>query len=305
MGWNGYSDRSAGGGSSNQDGYVEEGNVKKYLFTAEPRRVRFLTVDVTAEDLMSELGITREEAEDRLFTKVANERWLMPYGFWEHQIKEIPGKRYFSTAVCRGRGRCEMCTENDRERENGVSENKFLPYPVRKRFMVPAYVYDLDMVLFVVGNEEFFNDVATYVNKHGSKSDFEVYKTGKGLQTKYKSVYVGPADDRAIPDGYPAPCDVDMLVDEEELARRINGGKPKPQARPQAENQHPPAQAGVPANRTSGAWDFELTFGTHKGKTMGQLYNLGETEYLEFLAKNSSGQVQSSAAEVLKEAKSK
>lgn len=296
MGWNGYNDNKAGGGGgSNKDGYVEEGNVKKYLFTPEPRRVRFLTVDVTAEDLMSELGLSREEAEDRLFSKVANEQWLMPYGYWEHQIKEIPGKRFFSTAVCAGRGRCPMCDDNDRERANGVGENKLLPYPVRKRFMVPAYVYDLDVVLFVVGNEEFFNDIATYVNKHGSASDFEIYKVGKGLNTKYKSTFVGPSDDRALPDDYPSPQEVNMVVDEAELRRRIEGGRPSRQAPTAQPDGQAPAKASVPSNRTSDAGAFEVTFGTHKGKTFQQLFDLGETEYIEFLAKNSAGQVQATA----------
>lgn len=294
MGWSGYNDRQ-GGSSGNQDGYVEEGNVKKYLFTESPRRVRFLTEDVTVEDLMSEAGLTREEAEDRLFTKVANERWIMPFSYWEHQIKEIPGKRFFSTAACRGRSKCQMCADNDREREQGVGENKLLPYPVRKRFMVPAYVYDLDMVLFVVCNEEFFNDVANYVNRHGSKSDFEIWKVGKGLQTKYKSAYVGPSDDRTIDGEYPSPQEVNLLCDDEELRRRIEGGKPRARGAPAQQQARPAAQdaQSVPSNR--GAGDFEVTFGTHKGKTLKQLFDLGEREYIEFLAKNSAGVVQSSA----------
>lgn len=279
------------GGKKENVGYVEEGNVKKYLFSSTPTRVRFLTEDITPEDLIAEFKITREEAEDKLFTKVANERWIMPYSYWEHQIKEIPNKRYFATAACAGRGHCPLCVENDKDRANGINENKLLSYPVRKRFMVPAWFYDLKLVLFIIGNEEFFNDIATYVNKHGSASDFTIWKIGTGLNTKYKSAYDGVAELKDISTlDIITPAGVNISVDEVELKRRIEGGKPK-----QGSSVSAPATSSAPIPAVGGAGLFEITFGSHKGKTLQQLYDLGDQEYIEFLVKNSAGIVQEAA----------
>lgn len=298
MAWDKYNEGSGSGGKENK-GYVEEGNIKKYLFTSEPTRVRFLTVDEKPEDLMADGHISREEAEDRFFTKVVQDKWVMPYSFWEHQIKEIPGKRYFSTAVCSGRSVCPLCAENDKDRANGIGENKMLSYPVRKRFAVPAYFYELDMVLFVINSEEFFNDIATYINRNGSNSDFEIWKVGKGLATKYKSAYVGPSDGRPIEDQYPAPKDVSMVIDAAELRRRIIGGKPVQAQQTVAQAPQTAAKAETKAETKApdadDAGSFEVTFGSHKGKTLAQLHSAGEDEYIEFLAKNSAGMVQSKA----------
>jgi len=281
------------GGKKESVGYVEEGNIKKYLFNSEPTRVRFLTEDISPEDLMAEFKITREEAEDKLFTKVANEHWIMPYSYWEHQIKEIPGKRYFATAACGGRGHCALCVDNDADRANGINENKLLTYPVRKRFMVPAWFYDLKLVLFVIGNEEFFNDIATYVNKHGSASDFTIWKMGTGLNTKYKSAYDGKAElvDISTLDVI-SPAGVNITVNEVELNRRISGGKPSQNSTSTPASAPAPAPAPAPASNTG---SFEITFGSHKGKTLQQLYDLGDQEYIEFLVKNSAGMVQEAA----------
>lgn len=297
--WNGYNE---GSGSKEKLGYVEEGNVRRLIITAEHQRVRFLTEDVSVESVMAELGITREEATDRLFTKVVRDRWVMPHAYWEHQIKEIPGKRYFSTAACPGRGSCPMCAENDAAKANGINENKLLPYAVRKRFVAPAWSYDLSMVVYVVNNEDFFNDVATYINKHGSAIDFEIWKVGKGLETKYKSAYVGPAELKdASSVSVVAPRDLVLTVDDAELRRRMEGGKsqgrasqpaPQPQPAPQAAPQGEPAPA---AADLADPGSFELTFGTHKGMTLKQLFDLGEVEYIQFLANNSAGMVQAKA----------
>jgi hypothetical protein len=300
--WDSNKYGNSGGGSKASEGYVEEGNIRKFLFSDKPTRVRFMTEDVTVEDVMAELKVTREEAEDVLFTKVMKERWVMPTSFWEHQIKEIPGKRYFSTAVCQGRSRCQMCVDNDADRANGINENKMLTYPVRKRFMAPAFVYDLNMVLFVIGNEEFFNDVATYINRNGSKSDFELWKTGRGLTTKYKVAYVGLADDRKVDSSYPSPQDVDMSLEPSELNRRITGAKPSGAAKQPALEQ--PAQQPEQHKDAAGsksAGDFLITFGSYKGRTLKEILVTEGPEYVQFLAKNSAGVVKETAAAFLAE----
>jgi hypothetical protein len=321
MGWGNYA--GAQGGGQNK-GWVEEGNASIFMFSDEPTRCRFLTEDVKVEDVMAELKVTREEAEDALYTKVLQDRWVMPKPVWEHTIKEIPGKRFFSTTACLGRNRCPMCKENDAAKESGVTENKFLPYPLRKRFLAPAYFYDLNRVLFVRAAEDFFDGVADYINKHGSDCDFDIYKTGKGLDTKYKSVFSGVC--KVVPDGgYPpvgiSPRDLDTTCSEEELGRRINGGarrevqtapvttpSPAPaqaartlaqaaRALAQAAQAPTPTQASAPAAKAKD--EFILPFGQHKGLTFSQLVSAGNGEYVKFLADNSAGAVQKAAKEFL------
>jgi hypothetical protein len=303
MGWNGYGDRKSG---SNL-GYVETNGVKLYLFAESPARVRFLTEDVKAEDVMASMGLVREAAEDYILTKMIHERWIMPKSYWDHKIPAIPGKRYYSTVACSGKGRCRLCMDNDAARESGVSENKYLPFPVSKKFVVPAYFYDLKTVLFVRGNQQFFDDIAKYVNKNGSAVDFEIYKEGKGLTTAYKSTYLGPSIE-PLPEGlqYLSPLEVNLVPTPEELDAAVEGSpaparrdQPKPApvapagvdskaAAPQAE-QAPPKQA---APKDDGPGGFTLPFGTHKGMTVKQVFDLGETEYLKFISEQSSGLVQ-------------
>jgi hypothetical protein len=319
MGWGGYGDRKAGG----NQGYVMEGQVPIYTFTETPTRVRFLTEDVDVERVMSEKGIVREEAEDFIATKLSQERWLMPVARWEHTIKEIPGKRFFSTVVCPGRGVCFLCAENDKDKENGVSENKLLSYPVRKRFFVPAYVYDMNRVLFIRGAEDFFDDVATYINKHGSNCDFEVFKTGRGFNTKYKVVFTGAETANLDVDASRvlAPKDLDFMLDTEEWRRRIEGGPGARAPGPRIDASRPAgsvepigreAASGAPVKVDSGAaakapkskpGDFALPFGSHKGRTLKQLYDLGEEEYVTFLATQGAGLVQERAKAFLEEVK--
>jgi len=298
MAWGKYKE---GSGSGARKDWVSEGNLDLFVFSQEPTRCRFLTEDVSAEDVMAEMKCTREEAEDHLYTKVSQDRWVLPRAYWEHQIKEIPGVRFFATAACGGRGRCPLCDENDRAKENGVSENKLLPYPVRKRFLVPAFFYALNRVLFVRAADDFFDTVADYVNKNGSGCDFDIYKTGRGFDTKYKAVFVGASSGPA-PSVSIAPRDVQIVPDEAELNRRLAGGKrPDPEQRPAAASQQQAAPEAVTAAAevATPSDSFKIPFGTHKGKTFEDLAAAGEGAYIKLLAENGMGIVQRKARDFL------
>ena len=146
--WGDFADSSSG--VTSNLGYVEEGNIKKFKFTTQAQRVRFLTEDIDVEQVMSEQKMSREEAVDYINRTIGREKWL---------------------------------AENEKARAQGVTENKMLPYPVRKRFVCPAYVYDLKMVLYVIGAEDFFSSIAKYIEKNGSDIDFELSKEGKGFDS--------------------------------------------------------------------------------------------------------------------------
>lgn len=315
MGWEGY---GQGRASAASQGFVQEGNVFLFVFPDKPTKVRFLTEDVDIEQVMKEQNLVREAAQEYVATRLCFEKWVMPIAKWEHQIKEIPGKRYFSTAVCLGRNTCPMCAENERDRQNGVTENKMLSYPVRKRFLVPVYVYDLNRVLILRAAEDFINDVAKYIGRQGINSDFEVWKEGKGFNTKYKSAFLGVGERLDIdPSAIPAPGSLDFSLTPEELARRIDGGGSRPstpRSEPPAATQQPPAAQPAPQAATGretvdvearvvpaagGPGDFVIPFGSHKGRTVKQVFDLGETEYLTFLAKNASGAAKDAACTFL------
>ena len=88
---------------------------------------------------------------------------------------------------------CPLCAENQGAKENGITENKMLPYPVRKRFIAPAWVSRLKKVLFVKQSQEFWEEVGMYIDQNGLDIEFDIYKTGKGFNTKYKAIYIGKA----------------------------------------------------------------------------------------------------------------
>ena len=306
MAWGNFNNQS---GRANL-GYVEEGNAKCFVFSDTPTRVRFLTEDISTEDVMSSMKISREEAADHIFTKMSQDHWVFPKSYWEHSIPSIPNKRFFSTVHCDGKNVCELCSENDAAKANGVTENKLLPFPVRKRFIVPAYVYDLKMVLYVRGAEDFFNDIAAYVNKHGSAVDFDIYKTGKGFNTAYKAVFDGQSKEQ-LPEGLVvmSPRELTLSVTRDEIKRRIDGTPAEktnnPNVRDYHEKHDAPAQA--PATQTAApsvaqtatGKEFTIPFGTHKGKTFNDLVSSGNGEYIKFLAENSAGEVQKKAKEFL------
>jgi|GEM_PF-5348805 len=282
----------------NTQGYILEGNVPIYIFSENPVRVRFLTEDISIEQVMSEMNLVREAAIEYIGTKLIHEKWIQPVSHWEHQIKEIPGKRYFSTVVCKGRNCCPLCNENIIARNNGVSENKLLPYPVRKRFVVPAWFYDMGKILYVRGAEDFFDDISTYINKNGVNSDFDIYKQGRGFNTKYRSIYIGPSPVNELDlSQIILPKNLNFELDEAEYLRRINGGN----IREAVQEEDKPQDKSQEKQEKEIVGDFTLPFGSHKGKSLKQLFDLGETDYLEFLSKNSSGLVQEKVIAFMKE----
>lgn len=292
--WGDFADSSNSVGSNL--GYVEEGNVKKFKFTDKAQRVRFLTEDLDLSKIMSDKKITREEAIDYVNRTVAKEKWVMPKSFWEHTVKSIPNQRFFSTIVCTGRNQCVCCLANEQAKENGVTENKFLPYPIRKRFICPAFVYDLNMVLYVVGNESFFGGIAKYIEKHGSDIDFELSKSGKGFDTKYEAFFLGKSE-TPLPAGLEviAPKDLDLFCGAEEVKRRIEGGSSAPKSPVHGEE----PKRDVEPSASSADGEFKLPFGTYKGKTFAEIEQTDGREYIEFLAKNSVGTVQQEAEKYL------
>lgn len=309
--WGDFADSSSG--VTSNLGYVEEGNIKKFKFTTQAQRVRFLTEDVDVEQIMSEQKMSREEAVDYINRTIGREKWLAPKSFWEHSIKSIPNQRFFSTVACVGKTGCLCCAENEKARAQGVTENKMLPYPVRKRFVCPAYVYDLKMVLYVIGAEDFFSSVAKYIEKNGSDIDFELSKEGKGFDTTYSAFFLGKATEK-LPDlKVIAPADIDLFCGEEEARRRMTGGISKskspvhgeePRRMPTAEEDRETDRKfdnmkdAEPSPKAEGG-EFKMPFGTHKGKTFAEIEQIDGRDYIKFLSENSVGIVQIEAEKYL------
>ena len=309
--WGDFADSSSG--VTSNLGYVEEGNIKKFKFTTQAQRVRFLTEDIDVEQVMSEQKMSREEAVDYINRTIGREKWLAPKSFWEHSIKSIPNQRFFSTVACVGKTGCLCCAENEKARAQGVTENKMLPYPVRKRFVCPAYVYDLKMVLYVIGAEDFFSSVAKYIEKNGSDIDFELSKEGKGFDTTYSAFFLGKATEK-LPDlKVIAPADIDLFCGEEEARRKMTGGVSKPKSSVYGEEptRIPTAEEDREFDRKFGnmkdvepspkaeGGEFKMPFGTHKGKTFAEIEQIDGRDYIKFLSENSAGTVQIEAEKYL------
>jgi hypothetical protein len=275
--WGDFNKQNTG----SRQGWVREGNIDVFLFKQDPERVKFLTEDVNIDQIMSEKKMTREQAQEYVEIELMFKKWIRPIGHWEHVVPSIPNQRFFSTLPCQGSG-CILCGENDKAKASGVTENKLLPYPMRKRFIVPAYFYSLERVLFVKQTEEFFKDIAVYIDRQGSDVMFDIFKEGKGFNTRYKSIYIGPADQVPKID-LMSPEQIDLTVDEQTVRKTIGNTIPD-----------------FPPEETNGdAGGFEFPFGSYKGHTIKQVYDMGETEYLTFLRENSSGLVQKKVAEFL------
>ena len=305
--WGDFADSSSG--VTSNLGYIEEGNIKKFKFTTQAQRVRFLTEDIDVEQVMSEQKMSREEAVDYINRTIGREKWLAPKSFWEHSIKSIPNQRFFSTVACVGKTGCLCCAENEKARAQGVTENKMLPYPVRKRFVCPAYVYDLKMVLYVIGAEDFFSSVAKYIEKNGSDIDFELSKEGKGFDTTYSAFFLGKATEK-LPDlKVIAPADIDLFCGEEEARRRMTGGTSKPKSPVHGEeprvttDEKPSVDPSFDDMKNvepkAGGGEFKMPFGTHKGKTFAEIEQVDGRDYIKFLSENSVGTVQIEAEKYL------
>lgn len=307
--WGDFADSSSG--VTSNLGYVEEGNIKKFKFTTQAQRVRFLTEDVDVEQIMSEQKMSREEAVDYINRTIGREKWLAPKSFWEHSIKSIPNQRFFSTVACVGKTGCLCCAENEKARAQGVTENKMLPYPVRKRFVCPAYVYDLKMVLYVIGAEDFFSSIAKYIEKNGSDIDFELSKEGKGFDTTYSAFFLGKATEKLPDIKVIAPADIDLFCGEEEARRRMTGGTSKPKSpvhgeEPRVTTDEKPStdpnfnnMKNVEPSPKAEGGEFKMPFGTHKGKTFAEIEQIDGRDYIKFLSENSVGTVQIEAEKYL------
>ena len=307
--WGDFADSSSG--VTSNLGYVEEGNIRKFKFTTQAQRVRFLTEDVDVEQVMSDQKMSREEAVDYINRTIGREKWLAPKSFWEHSIKSIPNQRFFSTVACVGKTGCLCCAENEKARAQGVTENKMLPYPVRKRFVCPAYVYDLKMVLYVIGAEDFFSGVAKYIEKNGSDIDFELSKEGKGFDTTYSAFFLGKATEKLPDITVMSPADIDLFCGEEEARRRMTGGVSKPKSpvhgeeprRMPIEEEDRETDRKFDAMRDvepkSESGEFKMPFGTHKGKTFAEIEQIDGRDYIKFLSENSVGVVQMEAEKYL------
>lgn len=297
--WGDFADSSSG--VTSNLGYVEEGNIKKFKFTTQAQRVRFLTEDVDVEQVMSEQKMSREEAVDYINRTIGREKWLAPKSFWEHSIKSIPNQRFFSTVACVGKTGCLCCAENEKARAQGVTENKMLPYPVRKRFVCPAYVYDLKIVLYVIGAEDFFSSVAKYIGKYGSDVDFELSKEGKGFDTTYSAFFLGKSTEKLPELKVIAPADVDLFCGEEEACRRMTGGTSKPKSPVHGEESSFESTKVTTDEKPSvePSAEFKMPFGTHKGKTFAEIEQIDGRDYIKFLSENSVGTVQIEAEKYL------
>ena len=184
-----------------------------------------------------------------------------------------------------------------------------LPYPVRKRFICPAYVYDLKMVLYVIGAEDFFSSIAKYIEKNGSDIDFELSKEGKGFDTTYSAFFLGKATEK-LPDlKVIAPADIDLFCGEEEARRRMTGGTSKLKSPVHGEesrvttDEKPSADPSFDSMKNvepkAGDGEFKMPFGTHKGKTFAEIEQIDGRDYIKFLSENSVGTVQIEAEKYL------
>lgn len=292
----------AGGKGKKQDrDWITEGKVDVFMFKNEPQKVRLLLEDIDPEVYAKENKITVEEAMEIIFSKLMHEKWLQPYPIWEHTIPQIRGERFFSVTICRGISQCELCAQNDFDRNNGVSENRDLSFPVKRTFIVPVWVYGLNRVLFVRQSQKFFEGLLPYIKKNGLSIDFEFSKAGVGLNTTYSAIFVGPAELKEFDfSKITKPCELDFNISDEDLAIRL-GKKKKAPVQQQTQQQVTTTTSSVVQEpvSTDNPGDCTVPFGTYKGHKISEIFELN-TDYLTFLAEKGSGIIQKSAAEFLK-----
>lgn len=296
MAWDIEGTKTSRGSSAD---WVQEGNIEVFIFKNDAKRCRFLTKPIDLDQVMSEHQVSREEAQELVASSLMWEEWLMPIGIWEHTIPSIPGKRYFSTAPASREPNNPLAVANEEARKSGVSENKMLPFPLRKRFIVPAYFYEYEKVLFVKQSQEFFEEIATYINRQGHMIDFDIYKQGKGFQTKYKAIYIGESKDQRPVEEFDilAPKEVNMEISEEELRKKLGETPPFPPTDDEPKQETASQEQKQASSGDAG--EFVMPFGSHKGKSLAQIADEGNREYLEFLKENSAGHVQQKVAEFL------
>lgn len=292
-------DGSGTKGSGVRRDWIEEGNVPVYMFQSEPDRVRFLLEEPNVEEVAEKRNMTMEEAAEMVFTEGIWDRWIQPVPQWEHIIPAIPGKRFFSTQACIGMRTCPLCAENQEAKDNGITENKMLPYPVRKRFIAPAWVPRLKKVLYVKQSQEFWEEVGMYTDQNGLDIEFDIYKTGKGFSTKYKAIYIGKSKAKAkVPDL--GPKELDFIPKKEDVDRKL-GSMPEFPPKEESEEEESKEEKWENPFETGDPGGFVIPFGSHKGKSIQELFDSGEVQYLQFLESRSSGLVQEQVSAFLKE----
>ena len=335
MAWNFDGQGSKGTGVARD--FIQEGNVPIYLIKQEADRIRFLTVPFDVAKIAKSKKISKDEAEELIHTDLIWKSWLMPISVWEHTIPAIPNKRYFSTQVCPGMQVCPLCAQNSIDIENGVTENKMKSFPVRKRFVVPIWSYRLKRILFFKQGQDLLEEMGVYINKNGPDIDFDVWKTGKGFNTKYKAIFLGDAE-ISTDDCGPVEIQPDELewFDEEALGKKLGGiiksstSSPNTESREAGPEEPPtesePSETEEPASSvktvpmetektigttkpsmtSSGEGDpgsFSVPFGSHKGETLQELFDSGKVgmAYLKFLEERASGPAQEMAQAFLAE----
>lgn len=301
MAWN-LNDQKSGSQSNKE--WIQEGNIETFVFKEESILVHPIVEPIDINAIMAEQKITNDEAIEYVNTKLYKEKWIMPTSMWEHVIPSIPGKRYFSTFACQGSERCKGCIENEAAKLRGIEENKLLPFPYRKRFLLPFWIYNYNRFLFVKQTQDFFEDMSAYFDKHGFEIDFEFYKTGKGFSTKYKLMYSGPTKfnkEELNKNKVLLPNEIDLFISDEELDKKVYNNNSNKNKSSNQENIQPIGQS-VNQNNSSNSdsvGDFVIPFGTHKDKTIKQIDLEGNTDYLNFMLTNSTGLIQQKVKEYL------
>jgi len=262
--------------SSGGRGFVTEGNVSTLLLRKEHRRVQFL-FEVFNPKPYEKKGMSEEEIKELFQSKLKWETWYEPVSHWEHSVVE-GGK--FSATACSGTG-CKFCIKNDVAKKNGVEENKMLPYPMRLRYALPAWVYDFERLLFIKQASQFFEEVGAYVDKHGSAIDFEVYKIGAGLDTQYKSIFLEKAEPITGIDVM-LPNELNFIAAENRDFKEF-------------------AEEGAANNHGSSAGSFVIDFGDYKDRTLKEIWDSGDKAFLEFLAMKTTGTLKKKADQFLSE----
>lgn len=279
-------------GASDVRDFVTEGNVPVLLFRKKERRVQFLFKMFDAKPYEKK-KMSEEEIKELYQSKLKWEHWYEPVAHWEHTVIEN-GK--FSAVACAG-AKCTCCETNAGAKDKGVTDNKMLPFPMRKRFALPVWVYDLEQVLYIKQAQQYFEEVGAYVDKHGNDVDFGVYKTGAGLDTRYHLIFIGKADLVSVETMLPneldfiAPENKDFQEwAEEDDPANVRGTTVTPEGG---------IESDMEIGKKAGA--FVIDFGDYKDKTLKEIWDSGDKEFLNFLVMKTDGVVKKKAEEFLKE----
>lgn len=303
--WNTNGNSSSSGGGSKQ--FVNECGLDMMLISETKERVSFLTENIDVDQVMSLKQMTKEQATEHIYTVMAEEKWINPKAYWEHQVPSIPNQRFFSTIPCQGKfNDCKCCNDNE---ASGAEENKLKPFPIRKKFLVPVWVYSMNRVLWIRQNEKFINAIGGYINQNGANIDFDVWRTGKGFSTEYHSMFIGPRSADLSSVVVTPPNKIDFTLSLEEINKRINGSLKSASSTQQFTpsqpfNEYkPPIQELPPvqSQTSASAGSYIMPFGTFKGQTLEAVFQAGEVEYIKFNATQGAGLVQAKASEFLKE----